>query len=356
MYKKIVNPITNRKVNINTKLGQKIITNYLRYFNHSQMKGGGCLKVGTVECKGNDEQDGCILCPITMQPLDENDYVQLPNGTCYSRNALCGWLQHLASLGRPLLSPTDREEVPREWIQQHCPGFQFGPPRVAVRAVEVRAVDNDGDDMLPDAAYDDDEYEMDMWEQLNEDRAEREAGDPGDYDHNQYASSDEEQVDWGLENLENEAREWWRRYNGGIGTSGVHDDDGAVHGTVVAVAPAAAPAAAAAAAAAPDPFYKGQWPVIYDEHGAGANQEPHDDRYCPIVRITECFGNGYYEIEFDGQGWLDYPAGHRKLVYVTSLRDPNANQDQDANQDPNQGYDDDFGYDDFDYEGMDLGY
>ena len=39
MYKKIMNPLTNKKVNIYSKLGKQIIRNYLRIFN-----GGGTVK------------------------------------------------------------------------------------------------------------------------------------------------------------------------------------------------------------------------------------------------------------------------------------------------------------------------
>ena len=39
MYNKIVNPITGRKVNINTKLGKKIINNYIFFYN--QLQEGG---------------------------------------------------------------------------------------------------------------------------------------------------------------------------------------------------------------------------------------------------------------------------------------------------------------------------
>ena len=40
MYNKIVNPITNRKVNINSKFGRKILNNYL-YFSYIKKLGGG---------------------------------------------------------------------------------------------------------------------------------------------------------------------------------------------------------------------------------------------------------------------------------------------------------------------------
>ena len=55
MYNKIVNPLTGRKVNINSLLGKQVISNYL-----SQMGGEGWS--GSYSCKGLDK-DNCNSQP-----------------------------------------------------------------------------------------------------------------------------------------------------------------------------------------------------------------------------------------------------------------------------------------------------
>ena len=308
MYKTIVNPITNRKVNINTKLGQKIITNYLRNFNHSQMKGGGYLRVDTVDCIGNRDEDGYYLCPITMEPLDEYNYLQTPNGTCYSRFALCAWLQHLERHGKHYLTPF-REPLTRQWVQDNCPDFEF----------------DDNDDDVED---DYEEYD-EMDESGYEDRANDEADEAGDYgvDYNEEEEEEEEEDDW--EPTVEEAQAWWRKHidgedtdsssdedsnNGGEGTSGAHDDNGG-EGT---------------SGAHHDQFWQGQWPVIYDEHGT--EDEPVPDQFCPIVTITESLGDGYYEIEFNNS-WGEFDNGDRTIVHEDSLRLPTDANEYDGQMD-----------------------
>ena len=119
MYKTIVNPITNRKVNINTKLGQKIITNYLLNthtpakggygYGHGFRKGRVVLSIRhpmPVPCSNQQPiENGNYLCPITMDVMWNDDYLQTPDGICYSRYPLCEWLQLLENNRWPLLDP-----------------------------------------------------------------------------------------------------------------------------------------------------------------------------------------------------------------------------------------------------------
>ena len=54
MYKQIVNPATGRKVNVNGKLGQKVLSNY-----YNQIGGDGAV-IKIVDIHGKDITDSTV--------------------------------------------------------------------------------------------------------------------------------------------------------------------------------------------------------------------------------------------------------------------------------------------------------
>jgi hypothetical protein len=119
MYSTIYNPITGRNVNINSKLGKKILKTYIR-----TLYGGSDSQVG--------DTDSQVICPICSEVLNRDDAFQHPkcNDSCHPihRSCIAKYLETQEKMGFnvkcPLCNlrwdkpyPNANVAIPRKWPQ-----------------------------------------------------------------------------------------------------------------------------------------------------------------------------------------------------------------------------------------------
>ncbi len=109
-----------KQQNYNTKYIIKHLNKIIRIITkiipkHTMNGGTLLLDTHVPECLGNQIDNHRIIDPISLEPIDDSDFVQTPDQGCYTKSKLCKYFHDYS----PYL-PLTNLPIQRSWIRTNC--------------------------------------------------------------------------------------------------------------------------------------------------------------------------------------------------------------------------------------------